>query len=100
LHFDEIPGMPPVAQSREVAEVEAVLQADGDAREGAGDLAGDEGFAADRAFVIEQDAVACIDAIGFAVIGGDPAGVEFGDGVGAAGSNGVICVCGVSCTSP
>ena len=100
MHLDEIPGMPPVAQGREVAEVEAILQADGDTREGAGDLARDKGFAADRALVIEEDAVAGIDAIGFAVIDGDPVGVEFGDGVGAAGSNGVICVCGVSCTSP
>ena len=84
LHFDEIAGMPPVAQGGEVAEVETVLQADGDARQGAGDLARDEGFAANRAFVIEEDAVAGIDAIGFAVVDGDPVGVELGDGVGTA----------------
>ena len=76
--------MPPVAQGGEVAEVEAILQADGDAREGAGDLARDEGFATNRAFVIEEDAVAGIDAIGFAVVDGDPVGVELGDGVGTA----------------
>ena len=52
--------------------------------EGAGDLAGDESFAADRAFVVEEDAVAGVDAIGFAVVDGDPVGVELGDGVGAA----------------
>ncbi len=76
--------MPPVAQGREVAQVEAVLQADSDAREGARDLARDEGFAADRAFVIEEDTVAGIDAIGLTIVDGDPVGVEFGDGIRAA----------------
>jgi hypothetical protein len=74
----------PVAQGVQVAEVEAVLQAELDAGDGAGDLAGDEGFAAHRAFVVEQDAVAGVDAVGLAVVDGDPVGVELGDGVGAA----------------
>jgi hypothetical protein len=34
--------------------------------------------------VIEEDAVAGVEAVGFAVIDDDPVGVEFGDGVGAA----------------
>jgi hypothetical protein len=51
--------------------------------QGAGDLAGDEGFATNWAFVVEGDAVAGIQPIGFAVVDGDPVGVELGDGVGA-----------------
>ena len=35
-------------------------------------------------FVVEQDAVAGIHAVGFAVVDGDPVGVELGAGVGAA----------------
>ncbi|EXI76370.1 MAG: hypothetical protein AW07_00315 [Candidatus Accumulibacter sp. SK-11] len=71
--------MAPVAQGTQVAEVEAVLQAECDAGDGTGDLARDEGLAAHRTLVIEEDAVAGIDAVGFAVVDGDPVGVELGD---------------------
>ena len=84
LHLDVILGMSPVAQGIHVAEIQAVLQAEFDARQRAGDLAGDEGFAAYRRFVVEQDAVAGIDAIGLAVIDGDPVGIELGHRIGAA----------------
>ena len=47
-----------------------------DRRDGARDLAGDEGLAADRAFVIEQDAARGMHAVGFAVIDRDPMRVE------------------------
>ena len=43
-----------------------------------------KGFAADGAFVVEKDAVADVDAVGLAVVDGDPVGVELGDGVRAA----------------
>jgi hypothetical protein len=49
LHLDVIAGMAPVALGVQVAEVQAILQAELDAGQGAGDLARDEGFAADRA---------------------------------------------------
>ncbi len=68
LHLDVVAGMAPVAQRVEVAEVKAILQSELDARQRAGDLAGDEGFAAHRRFVVEQDAVAGIDAVGLAVV--------------------------------
>ncbi len=84
LHFDVVLGVAPVALGVHVAEVETVLQTEFDARQGAGDFAGDEGFAADRAFMVEQDAVAGVHAIGFAVVDGDPVGVELGAGVGTA----------------
>ncbi len=48
------------------------------------DLAGDERLAAQRALVIEQDAVGGVDAIRLAVIDRDPIGIQLGRGVGAA----------------
>ena len=60
------------------------MQAELDSCERAGDFAGDEGFATDGAFMVEQDAVAGVDAIGFAVVDGDPVGVELGYGIRAA----------------
>jgi hypothetical protein len=84
LHLDVVLGVAPVALGVEVAEVEGVLQAEFDAREGAGDLASDEGLATGRGFVVEQDAVAGVDTVGLTVVDGDPVGVELGDRVGAA----------------
>ncbi|KAG1257178.1 hypothetical protein G6F65_016013 [Rhizopus arrhizus] len=76
--------MAPVAQGRQVAQVQAFLQAQDDARQAAGDLAGDERLAALGRFVVEQDAVAGVHPIGFAVVHADPIGVQLGGGVGAA----------------
>ena len=84
LHFNVVLGVAPIALGVQVAQEQAVLQAQLDARQGAGDLAGDEGFTADGAFVVEQDAVAGVDAVGLAVVDGDPVGVELGHRVGAA----------------
>ena len=49
--------MAPVALGIQIAEIELLLRSELDRRDRAGDLAGDEGFAAHGAFVIEQDAV-------------------------------------------
>ena len=84
LHAHVVLGVAPVAQGVEVAHVEAVFQALADVGQAARDLAGDEGFAAARAFVVEQDAVTGVQAIGLAVVDGDPVGVELGHAVGAA----------------
>ncbi len=70
--------MAPVAFGVEIAQIELVLRSKMDRRRSAGDLAGDESLAANRALVIEQDAVGSVQAIGFAIIDGDPIGVEFG----------------------
>jgi hypothetical protein len=48
--------MPPISAGIEIAEIDLVLHPVLDRGHGAGDLAGDEGFAADRALVVEQDA--------------------------------------------
>ena len=83
LHLDVVLGVAPVTLGVHVAEEEAVLQPELDPRQGAGDLAGDEGFAAVGALVVEQDAVAGIHPVRLAVVDGDPVGVELGHRVGA-----------------
>jgi len=65
----------PVAQGAHVAQVQAVLQAQGNARNGAGDFAGHKGFATYGAFVVEQNAIASVNAIGLAVVHRDPVGI-------------------------
>ena len=79
-----VAGVAPVALGIEIAEIEPVLQPELDRRDRAGDLAGDEGLAADRALVVEQDAVGGVHAVGLAVVHRDPVGVELGRGVGRA----------------
>src|SRR5580704_8241762 len=82
--LDIIPGMAPVAFGAEVSEIERFLQTGLDASDAARDLAGHEGLAADRAFMIEQDAVRGIDAVGLAVVDRDPVAVKLGDAIGRA----------------
>jgi hypothetical protein len=84
LHLHIVAGMAPVAQRAHVAQVQAILQAQRNARHRAGDLAGDKGFAAQRAFMVEQDAVAGIHAVGLAVVHRDPVGVHLGHCIRAA----------------
>src|ERR1700722_441347 len=82
--LDIVPGMAPVASRLEISQIERVFQTDLDPGDAAGNLAGDESFAADRAFMIEQDAVAGKHAVGLAVIHRDPVTVELGDAIGRA----------------
>ena len=70
--------MPPIAFRVEVAQVQTILQAELDAAQSTGDLAGNEGFATHRRFVVEQDAVTGIHAVGLTVIHRDPIRIEFG----------------------
>jgi len=44
----------------------------------------DEGFSAQRRLMIEQNAVAGVDPVGFAIIDGDPVCVKLGNGIGRA----------------
>src|SRR3546814_17380074 len=46
------------------------------------DLTGHEGFAADRTFVVEQDSIRSMDAVGLPVVHRDPVGIELGGSVG------------------
>jgi hypothetical protein len=81
---DVVLGVAPVALGVQVAEVERVLQAELDARGGAGDLAGDEGLAAALALVVEEDAVAGEQAVRLAVVDHQVVRHDLGRGVGAA----------------
>ncbi|GAR17435.1 hypothetical protein NGUA05_03531 [Salmonella enterica] len=69
--------MTPVAQRVHVAEIQAGLQSLGDIGDGAGDLTGDEGFAATRGLMVKQNAVTGVNTVGFTVVDGDPVGVQF-----------------------
>src|ERR1051325_4650461 len=82
--FDVFFGVTPVALRFKVAEVKFVLQAGEDLGDRTGDFAGDEGLAAPRRLVIEEDAVGGVQAIGLAVVDGDPVSKDFGHGVRAA----------------
>jgi len=86
--FDVITCEAPVAFGVEVAHEEFVLQAELDAGGGAGDFAGDEGFAAARGFVVKEDAVDGEGTVGLAVVDDLPVGVDLGAGVGGAGVEG------------
>src|SRR5271170_3278968 len=82
--FHIVARMAPVALGVEIAEKQLALQPMGDRGDTAGDLAGDEGLAADRALMVEQNAVRGMDAIGFAIIHRDPIGIELRRAVGGA----------------
>ena len=92
--FNVVFGVAPVAQRAEVAEVELVLLALGDAGGGEGDLARHEGLAAAFALVVEEDAGAGVHAVCLAVFLDDPKAVEFGDGVGGVWVEGGVLVLG------
>ena len=77
--------MTPVAQCVDIAHVQAVFQALADVGQATGDFAGNKGLAAARAFVVKQNSVAGIDAVGLAVIDRDPIGIQLGHRIRAAG---------------
>lgn len=62
--LDIIARMAPVAPGVEIAEIELGLLLQFDRGHGAADLARDEGLAARRPFVVEQDAVRSVHAVG------------------------------------
>ena len=82
--FDIVARMAPVALGVEIADIELALPLGLDRGDRARDFARDEGLAADRALMIEQDAVGGVNAVGLAVIHRDPVGIELGRGVGTA----------------
>ena len=84
LHAHIVFGVAPVAQGVDVAHIQALFQPLADVGQASGDLSGYKGLATAWAFVVEQDAVAGIHAIGFAVVDRDPVGIELGHRIGAA----------------
>ena len=79
--FHVVLGVAPVAKAVEVAEVQAILLALGNAGCGERNLAGHEGFATAFRFMVEEDAGAAEHIIGFAVFLDDPEAVKLGHGV-------------------
>ena len=73
--------MAPVPAGVEVTDIKRILQAGLDARQGTGNFPADKGFTPDRRLMVEQDSVAGIDSIGFAIINRYPVGIQFGNGV-------------------
>src|SRR5712675_1151499 len=82
--LDIIPGVAPVASRPEVSEIERLLETGLDAGDAAGDLAGHEGLATNRAFMIEQDAIGGEHAVRLAVVHRDPIAIKLGDAIGRA----------------
>src|SRR5262249_49742580 len=83
--FHVVAGMAPVALGVQIAEIESFLQAQFDGGNGSRDLAGNKSLSPRRALVVEEDAVGTEYAIGFAIVHGDPIGIEFGGRIGRAG---------------
>ena len=81
--FHVVLGVAPVAEAVEVAEVQAVLLALGDAGGGECDLAGHERLAAAFRFMVEKDAGAAEHVVGFAVFLDNPEAVKLRHCVGA-----------------
>src|SRR5262245_24189975 len=89
LHYhpharDVVARVPPVPPGIEITEIEPILQTVMNCGHRAGDLAGHEGFPADWTFVVEQNPIRGMHPVGFAVIHGDPIGIELRRRVGAA----------------
>ena len=90
LHI--IPGVSPVAERREIAEIQLVLQAVGYACCGESNLSGDESLAATLALVIEEDTRAAEHVVGLAIFLHYPVAVELGNGIRAIGMEGGVLV--------
>ncbi len=77
--------MAPVSFGIQVAKLQAVLKPQADPGQSTGDFPGDKGFSAQGEFMVEQDAVAGVDAVGLPVVYTDPVGIELGNSVRAPG---------------
>ncbi|MNV77171.1 hypothetical protein D3C71_1705690 [compost metagenome] len=82
LHTHVIFGVAPVAQRIHIAQMQAAFETLSDIGDSAGDLAGDKGFTTAWRFMVKQNAVTGIHAIGFAVVHGDPVGIHLGHRIG------------------
>src|SRR6185437_12019737 len=79
--LDVVAGVTPVAPGIEISDEQAILPASFDRGHGAGNLARHERFAADRAFVVEQNSVRGVNAIGLPIIHRHPVSVKLGGSV-------------------
>ena len=74
--------MPPISLRVEIAEIQAFLQSQLDARQCTGYFPGNKRLSAGWRFVVEQNAVACIYTVGFTIIDRNPIGVKLCNGIG------------------
>ena len=92
--LDVVPGIAPVAQAGQVAQVQLILLALRNAGGSQRDLAGDKSLAAALGLVVEENAGAAEHIVGFAVLLHDPEAVLLGDSVGTVGVERCVLVLG------
>ena len=85
-------GIAPVAQRREVAEIELVLLPLGYTGGSKGYLAGDESLAATLALMVEENTRAAIHAVGFTILLDNPEAILLGHCIRAVGMEGGVLV--------
>ena len=90
--LDVVLGISPVAQTGQVAQVEAILESLGNTGCGQGDLAGNEGLATTLTLVVEEDARTAEHVVGLAILLDNPEAIELGYGIGAIGMEGSVLV--------
>ena len=76
-----IPGMTPVALGVKIPDIQRLLCAKMNAGHGARDFPRHKRFAAYRTLVVEQDPVRGMHSVGFAIVYGDPVGIQLGHAV-------------------
>ena len=76
LRAHEVTRMTPIAQRIKIAQEQTLFESLADARKSARYLARDEGLAANRGLVIEQNPVTGVHPIGFAIVDRDPVGID------------------------
>ena len=96
-HGVDVLGCPaPIPVNVEIAEMKFLVASVGDADGGGDDFGGNEAGGPKRRFVIEEDAVGGMEAVGLSIGGDEVKGGGFGDAVGTAGAEGVNSSAGVS----
>src|SRR5262245_41512573 len=83
--FDEIARVSPIAACIQISQKELFLQTQMDRSNGAGDFSCYKCLCPARTFVIEQDSIRGVYPVGFAIIYGNPVGVELCGCIGRTG---------------
>src|SRR5271154_5040373 len=79
--FDEIARVSPIAFRVQVSQVQAVLLGKCNGGDRTGYLARYKGFSPTRTFVVEENPIRGVKAVGLTIVDGDPVGVELRYGV-------------------
>jgi hypothetical protein len=73
--FNVVPGVSPITRSIDVTKVETLGLTFSDFGNGTSDFTGDESPTSTRGFVVEEDTIASVHAVGFTVVDTDPESV-------------------------